>query len=237
MALAAAIAIALASCARIDGGTGTESSDGEGAVITTERTVRTNSKGQPIPDVLGDMTVELGPEPEAEKPITNADSVRSYHNGHKALTYVNGSGKYRNLDGWGNEDRVDYLFDGKDGYFKPGEQSKLGGIVSNGELVIEFRTEKAVLVGYAFVTGNDSGNYKERSPKEWYLYGSNDGKEWTLLDHVENSGIYAVDHGYFGYGIDESVRGEYSHYRVRFTKNISDGQFGDFQLNEMYLYK
>ena len=183
--------------------------------------------------ILENESVEIGVN--VPEPVTGG-AATIYHNSHEQIAYVEGSGTY-DFNPWDDGKNMTSLFDGKDGYFNSGEQTKIGGGSNGKDLSIEFETESATLVGYAFVTGNDSGNYKERSPKEWYLYGSNDGKEWTLLDHVENSGIYAVDHGYFGYGIDESVRGEYSHYRVRFTKNISDGQFGDFQLNEMYLYK
>ncbi len=40
--------------------------------------------------------------------------------------------------------------------------------------------------GYTITTGNDSGDYAGRNPKSWTLYGSNDQKNWTIIDQVSN---------------------------------------------------
>ena len=183
--------------------------------------------------ILEYETIEIGVN--ATEPITGGEA-RIYHNSHEKAAYIEGSGTY-NFDSWGDGYDMSWFFDGRDGYFNSGAQTKIGGFMYGGDVMIEFETENTTLAGYAFITGNDSGSYYDRNPLEWYLYGSSDGENWTLLDHVEDSGIYAADHEYFGYGIEESARGEYSHYRIRFTKNLSGNQFSEFQLNEMYLYK
>ena len=211
--------------------------DTAGSTTATERTTRTNSMGFPIPDVLKDESVEFGPEPEAENPITEKNKAQSYHNSHSLISFVKGSGKYYNFNPWDDGKQVESLFDGKDGYFNTKDQSKLGGIVSKGELVLEFRTEKATLVGYALVTGNDSKNFSDRNPGEWTLSGSNDGKNWTVLDYVYDGNITASDHQYFGYEIDDDVKAEYSYYQFRFTSDIYYAPVTSLQLNELYLYK
>ena len=235
-ALAAALAALLASCGSISDQPAT-TDPGTAEITTVESDVRTNSKGVAIPNVLKDENAEFGPEPEAEDPLTDRSKVLSYHNSHSTITFVKGSGKYNNFDPWGDGKLIESLFDGKDGYFNTGEQTKLGGNVSNGELIIEFKTEKATLVGYAFITGNDSGSYGERNPGEWTLSGSNDGRNWTVIDYVYDGSITASDHQYFGYEIDPDVRAEYSYYQFKFTLNIYSSPVTSLQLNEMYLYK
>ena len=235
-ALALALVTLLASCKSV-GGVGDPNGKETEAAITVESDVRTNSKGVPIPNVLKDDETEFGPEPAAETPLTEKSKVLSYHNSHSLISYVNGSGKCRNFDPWGDGKLVESLFDGKDGYFNTNDQTKLGGNVSNGELIVEFKTEKATLVGYALVTGNDSKDYGERNPNEWTLSGSNDGRNWTVIDYVYDGKITASNHQYFGYEIDPDARAEYSYYQFKFTLNIYNSPITSLQLNEMYLYK
>ena len=234
-ALAAALAMLLSSC-------GSKNSDqnkkGDGETTeVSEKTSRTNSKGVPIPNVLDDDSIVIEPTPDPETPLTDKSKVLSYHNSHAKLKFVKGSGKYRNFNPWDDGKLVESLFDGKDGYFNTNEQTKLGGIVNNGELIVEFRTESAVLVGYALVTGNDSGSFPERNPNEWTLSGSNDGQNWTKLDYVYDGGVTASDHKYLGYEIDPDVRAEYSYYQFRFSSDINFSPVTSLQLNEVYLYK
>ena len=42
------------------------------------------------------------------------------------------------------------------------------------------------VTGYRWMTGNDNGSWKGRNPTAWRFLGSNDGKDWTLLDQYEN---------------------------------------------------
>ena len=205
---------------------------------TTVKTwaTRTNSKGEKIPNVYDDG-VKVDPANPPEKPITGKNDAIKYHSSHTKVPIIMGSGETENFSPWNdNESKVAFLFDERDGYFNPNEQSKLGGSVFGGTLVITFKTEKSTLVGYALVTGNDSGSYPERSPLEWSFYGSKDGNEWSLIDYVYDSSIEALDHEYFGYEIDDDKQAEYKYYKFEFTLNLNGAPVSSFQLNEMYLY-
>ena len=231
----------LASCGGRAGGAGADASGGkDGDRITsgeTEKTVRTNSKGEPIPNVLDDdpLPSSDGTIPEDESPITGISAAKKYHSEHKVLSVLGGSVKTENFTEWHDGRSGESLFDGKDGYFSS-ERNKMGGVVEGGPLAVEFKTSPSVVVGYAFVTGNDSSGYPERSPSEWTLYGSNDGKNWNVLDYVYDGRIAAADNEYFGYEVDENTRAEYSFYRFEFTLDTYNSPVSTFQLNECYIY-
>jgi len=177
------------------------------------------------------------PNPDAEKPVTGWEKANEYHTSHKTATVSQSSITSYNFTEWHEGRSALSLFDGDDNYFnEEGSGTKMGGGLS-GDLIVEFRTNRAVtLSGYAFVTGNDSGQYPERSPGAWTLSGSTDGKTWVVLDEVKDGGIRAADHEYFGYEIDGESQGSYTYYRFEFTKDVYLQHLTSFQLNELYLY-
>lgn len=237
-ALILALLILLCSCGTAkDSEESKEEGKSRDSVVITEKVwpTRTNSKGENIPDVFmgGQPSEQVYP---SENPITGKDAATKYHNSHKVVSVIKGSGKTENFSPWHDGREVDSLFDGADGFFRPDQQTKMGGGVGSNKLVVTFRTEKATLVGYALVTGNDSSGYPERSPAEWTFYGSIDGNTWTTLDYVYDSAIEPADHEYYGYEIDKENQAEYSYYKFEFTVNLMSTGISSFQLNECYLY-
>ncbi len=83
---------------------------------------------------------------------------------------------------------------------------------------------------YTVSTGNDNVEHS-RSARAWKLYGSNDGKNWTVVDEVSDSG-FASDLEAIEYQLDGEVA--YSWYKLTVEKN--DGgwgcQLGDFILGD-----
>jgi|GEM_PF-1093233 len=193
-----------------------------------------------IPNLLDDNYKASG-DPDytpiiAEIPITGKNQATAFHNSHRLLTVDTTSVKATNFTEWHDKRTVLSLFDGDDNYFS-GEGNKMGGGVSNGELIVEFSlVGSAIASAYAFVTGNDSGQYAERTPGAWTLYGSADGKNWKALDEVKDSGMVAKDAEYFGYEIDEEARFRCRYYRIVFTEDLNGFVISSFQLNQMYLY-
>lgn len=60
--------------------------------------------------------------------------------------------------------------------------------------------------GYNFATGNDSGDYGNRTPVSWVLYGSNDGENWDTLDTRSDAVVANANNTYqSGWTIPEAV--------------------------------
>lgn len=69
--------------------------------------------------------------------------------------------------------------------------------------------------GYTITTGNDSGDYAGRNPKSWTLYGSNDQKNWTIIDQVSND-VVLQDENATAYN-----------YKLLFLRRVQIFQVGD----------
>jgi hypothetical protein len=126
----------------------------------------------------------------------------------------------------------------KFGYYKP--------FPTNLMITLQFPAQVKVKT-YSIMNGNDSGS--SRDPKEWKLQGSNDGSNYTDLDHVTLvKGFYdmGTDLGLTGNGpsgIDIRYRkwwyypvatpGLYSYYRWQVLTTFG----GAFQMTEFALYK
>ena len=244
LCILSALIILFTSCKASTGKGDLPQTDGEGNAIVTEATgktweSRTNSKGERIPNVFDDAassSPDADPAKPPEDPIMGKDAAKNYHSSHKVVSVVSGSAASENFNPWHEGRDVESLFDGKDGFFNEDEQTKMGGNAQMGRVVVTFRTEKTTLVGYAFVTGNDSANYPDRTPLEWTFYGSKDGKEWTVIDYVYDSAMDPRDHEYYGYEIDKDKQAEYKYYRIDFTLSLTASPLTSFQLNELYLY-
>ena len=57
----------------------------------------------------------------------------------------------------------------------------------DGKWFVEFKANRPISpISYYFITGNDSGEYWQRTPKAWKLYGKkNQGDEWTVLSDLD----------------------------------------------------
>ncbi len=102
--------------------------------------------------------------------------------------------------------------------------------IVSGQLVLTFSMDRArALTAYTLITANDTAQYVERNPFSWRIYGSNDGKNWTLLDQVEDGGgIQARNHIAYGYELDRG--GTYRQLRLEVDHQ------GIFQMADLLLY-
>lgn len=97
---------------------------------------------------------------------------------------------------------------------------------------IEFDTDAPVkVVTYALTSAND---FAERDPKDWTLEGSQDGKEWKVLDSREGQ-AFERRFQTKTYDVDGAKAAAYAHYRLEITGNngapgitqLADVQFSD----------
>ena len=95
------------------------------------------------------------------------------------------------------------------------------------DIVVQYMEPKE-MSAYAMTTANDNTNY-DRSPKTWDFYGSNDGKEWVLLDEVAD-GDFTGNWQTKIFSLGKNVA--YSYYK--WTIKANDGGWGT-QLGELAL--
>ena len=83
--------------------------------------------------------------------------------------------------------------------------------------------------GYTITTGNDSGDYAGRNPKSWTLYGSNDQKNWTIIDQVSND-VVLQDENATAYNYNCSSSAEYEYFKWEITEGGSLLQVSELKL-------
>ena len=86
------------------------------------------------------------------------------------------------------------------------------------------------LSAYTIYTANDTATYPDRNPESWSIYGSEDGKEWVLLDKVEEAGLPAENYTAKTFKMDNTTEYRYYKWEVHATKG------GSFQISELLLY-
>ena len=161
--------------------------------------------------------------------------ARAFHNGFNLISVVNGSVETEGLSTW-DDGASTNLFDKADGFFNTyAEETKIGGNTNASIVTIKFKINKAKIVAYAFITGNDSATWTGRTPTSWVLYGSNDGKKWEEVDRVTDAGTEDLNREYFGYNVDYNKQKTYTYLKFEFTRTTGS-VFEQFQLNECYLY-
>ncbi|MFQ6931156.1 MAG: hypothetical protein ACLRR3_08920 [Eubacterium sp.] len=100
-------------------------------------------------------------------------------------------------------------------------------------LRISWQMDRAtVLKKYTLTTANDAATYSYRNPKQWHLYGSNNGTSWTQIDTVTDSGIEAKNSQDYTYETD--IQESYQYYLLQIESNGTN--YYGFQLAEMSLY-
>jgi len=97
---------------------------------------------------------------------------------------------------------------------------------------------------YAITNGNDSGN--DRDPKEWVLEGSDDGTNWTELDHQMNGTGFYDKANAAGATTDAQRYNRTWYYPIANPKPFAQIRFrtpsgtfngNDFQLSELQLFR
>ncbi|MCR5791838.1 MAG: discoidin domain-containing protein [Lachnospiraceae bacterium] len=83
------------------------------------------------------------------------------------------------------------------------------------------------MYSYTLTTANDNAIYHNRNPKNWVLYGSNNGSNWSVIDTVNNSGMGDVNYTPYTFAVDQP--GKYKHYKL----DISENYGNSFQLSEL----
>ena len=83
--------------------------------------------------------------------------------------------------------------------------------------------------GYTITTGNDSGDYAGRNPKSWTLYGSNNQKNWTIIDQVSND-VVLQDENATAYNYNCSSSAEYEYFKWEITEGGSLLQVSELKL-------
>ena len=99
-----------------------------------------------------------------------------------------------------------------------------GGVLNIPETI-----QKKELTAYSITTGND---YADRTPDDWVLYGSDDNKNWTVLDTIEGAGLSKLSTMYT-IPLEESVPAN-RFYRLEITDSI--GKIQAMQFSEFTLW-
>ncbi len=198
---------------------------------TTTTTTKKTTTLPPAPD----HDPDLPPDPDPETPITG-EEFDAWHNSFDTPIMLN---KSTDITPFNENEGLDFLFDGMDGYFGDASSAtKLAGSCSGGVATITVEFAKAEkIVAYSIITGGDAATYG-RTPEEWYIYGSQTGEDdsWTELDYVYDGSTENADATPYGYTIDADKQGEYKFYKYECVCLVDGGSVGQFQLNEMYFY-
>ncbi len=130
--------------------------------------------------------------------------------------------------GWGSHPVGD-IFDGI--FETTDEGSNKYGHNEGVPFEITWKMVKSVsLSAYTLYTANDTASYPDRNPKSWSIYGSEDGKEWTLLEKVENGELPAENYASKTFTMKNTDA--YRYYKWE----IHESEGGSFQLSELLLY-
>lgn len=99
-------------------------------------------------------------------------------------------------------------------------------------------TEPVTINGYALYTGNDTKSSPSRNPVKWVLKGSNDGKNWTIIDAVSNGNLPTENQA--GAAFNVKNPGRYQYYVMQFleVKSYEEAKKAYLlQLSEIKLYQ
>ena len=86
---------------------------------------------------------------------------------------------------------------------------------------IVFKASQACrLKGYTITTGDDYASNPGSNPRDWKIYGSNDGEDWTELVSVSGDIILGeVDNTAYEYTLETGITTEYEYYMWEITAN------------------
>lgn len=91
-----------------------------------------------------------------------------------------------------------------------------------------------VVNGYTLTTGNDTASYNGRNPKDWTLFGSPNGTDWTAIHTVKGDTTLGATNT-TGYSFTFTNTVPYRYYKFEFTaRQGKDGEDDDLmQLSEI----
>lgn len=93
-------------------------------------------------------------------------------------------------------------------------------------------------VGYSFTTANDTSKYSLRNPHTWTLYGSNDNKNWTVLDSkTGDNSMPASDYIEVKFDIDNPAPFEYYKLNFSFADTSAESGIKRVQVSEIALFE
>lgn len=166
---------------------------------------------------------------KAGSPLTGKDAL-DYIDSHESLQpLVNWEKIYTDAETYG-DGPVQNLFDEiytEVNFNNFGQQGKMGTGDERARVV--WQTDEAVtLSAYALITGNDNLEYQDRLPLAWSLYGSDDGKEWSLIDAVSDGKMESLNFEPYVYTVEQAQA--YSYYTIVFEESN-----GGIQLCELLM--
>ena len=107
------------------------------------------------------------------------------------------------------------------------------------EVIVEWKTDgKTDIFAYSFTTGNDTGTNPTRNPKNWILYGSNDGENYTEITSVAGCTVLPkANQTEYVFYLDTPV--SYEYFKIDIDLSAQDTENGEhkFQLSEISLYE
>ena len=166
----------------------------------------------------------------ASKPLSEAVAMGGYVwlEGEKNIQAFGGTAESPvsgdKINRPGNSEGVHNLFDKTVAKFGAG-----GNEGNEGKITVTWNYDDAKTVSlYAIYTGNDSRNGSDRNPLSWVLYGSNDGKEYVVIDTVDDPAL--PNEGGQGKYYEVDKPAAYQYYKIEFATN-SGGVY--FQLGEI----
>ena len=97
---------------------------------------------------------------------------------------------------------------------------------SSSAWVVFKANEACRLKGYTITTANDNASYRNRNPKDWKIYGSNDKSNWTELVSVSNdSKLQDENSTSYEYTLATGITTKYEYYKWEITANQGAGVF------------
>ena len=86
---------------------------------------------------------------------------------------------------------------------------------------IAFKASQACrLKGYTITTGNDYASNPGSNPRDWKIYGSNDGEDWTELVSVSGDIILGEkNYTAYTYTLATGIATQYEYYKWEITAN------------------
>ncbi|MCI7168321.1 MAG: discoidin domain-containing protein, partial [Bacteroidales bacterium] len=97
---------------------------------------------------------------------------------------------------------------------------------SSSAWVVFKANEACRLKGYTITTANDNASNRNRNPKDWKIYGSNDKSNWTELVSVSNdSKLQDENSTSYKYTLATGIATKYEYYKWEITANQGAGVF------------
>ena len=126
------------------------------------------------------------------------------------------------INGFNSNEGVENIFDGK-------RATKLYSTSQIPGNIVWKMKQNTTLYSYTITTANDNSKYPNRTIKAWKLYGLADGKNWELIDTVNESGMADQDYADYTYLVDKI--GTYTQYKMEITELYGNS----FQISDITL--